>query len=143
MSALAMRVHAAESLLKRYQTKPDRRLKEECISVIADSYTSNWQKKAARVLLNAMFGTISANDMIESFAIVTDRNDALVRRWKLDVIVRDGKCVHCGKTEGLQAHHVSHWSDDPVNRINVNNGVALCGECHSNEHPELSEGLFY
>lgn len=143
MTGLAMRIDAAESLLKRYRTEPDKILKEECISVISNHTTSNWQKKAARILLNAMFGANEVNDMIESFAIVNDRNDALVRRWKLEVIARDGHCVHCGSTESLQAHHISHWADDPINRINVDNGLTLCSGCHSNEHPELSEGLFH
>ncbi|MFR7638714.1 MAG: HNH endonuclease [Allobaculum sp.] len=39
---------------------------------------------------------------------------------------RDKVCQHCGATDNLQVHHISHWSDDPVNRINPDNGILLC-----------------
>lgn len=34
----------------------------------------------------------------------------------------------------LFVHHISHWSDDPINRINLDNGITLCNKCHSAEH---------
>lgn len=64
-----------------------------------------------------------------------DRNDPLVRKWRLAVLANDnGKCRHCGATENLHAHHVIRWADDPSQRLNTENGIALCKVCHEEEH---------
>ena len=78
------------------------------------------------------------NDLIERFAVVTDRNDSLVRRWRNKVIERDKCCQECGNTYDLHAHHIVNWADDPINRINVDNAITLCRKCHANYHAELS-----
>jgi DNA-directed RNA polymerase subunit RPC12/RpoP len=45
-------------------------------------------------------------------------------------------CAKCGSTENIQAH-------DPTKQHNDwYVGIALCGDCHSNEHPEVPKGLF-
>lgn len=110
---------------------------DQSITVVCTVETTWYQKKAARKILELIAGKEKSKDLIELKAIVTDRNDPLVSRWRRKVISRDKKCRHCGKTGQLHAHHISHWSDDPINRINVNNGIALCCGCHALEHPEI------
>lgn len=136
------RLWAAGELLKRYKYHMEVKIPDDVLVdalTIMMSVDAKWyQKKAARMLLDCQFGKEVVNDMIEGFAVVTDRNDPLVRRWRKSVLKRDGKCEVCGEEENLQAHHIAHWSEDPVNRINVDNGISLCVNCHSLEHPELS-----
>ena len=158
------RLWASEELLKRYipVIKPkeykrgnktyyynpllnwgkerQRKQMDECVDILSTVNTPIGAKKAAKIILKYIVGKQKANDLIESIAIVEDRDDPLVNRWRKKVIERDNKCVECDSVEELHAHHISHWADDPVNRINVNNGVTLCRVCHSKEHPEL-EGL--
>lgn len=114
------------------------RMTDECINICCSTETNPESKKAARVLLDVMMGKQNSNSILDGFAIVTDRNDSLVNRWRKKVLSKYKKCVLCGSSFGLEAHHISHWSDDPVNRINPENGIALCSGCHAEEHPELS-----
>ena len=47
--------------------------------------------------------------------------------WSIAVRRRDGKCVMCGKTDGLQAHHwLFHKSHSMALAFNVANGATLC-----------------
>lgn len=114
-----------------------REMTEECMNVISAHGSKPQQRKAARILLEVIAGNKNANAMIEKIAVVDDRNDSLVLRWRRQVIRRDKKCVNCGREENLHAHHISHWADDPINRINVDNGITLCSRCHADEHPEI------
>lgn len=137
-----IRLWAAQQLLNRYkyQEKVEIPVDDliEALAVMISVNTKWYQKKAARMILDYQFGKVSVNQMLEGEAIVSDRNDALVSRWRRNVLKRDGKCVDCGSEDNLQAHHISHWFDDPINRINLENGITLCVDCHSLEHPELS-----
>lgn len=56
--------------------------------------------------------------------------------WREAVFVRDGfRCQICGKVGGeLNAHHIKHFKDFPAERLNVDNGVTLCCECHRELH---------
>ena len=58
-------------------------------------------------------------------------------KWVLAVILRDKKCVRCGTTENLQAHHLKTWKSHPDLRYEVSNGAALCPLCHHAQHPKL------
>ena len=141
-----MRLWAAKSLLSRYQTykKVEIPLDDliDALAVMISANTLWYQKRAARILLDYQFGKSEVNKMLEGQAVVLDRNDALVSGWRKAVLKRDGECKRCGSKNELQAHHISFWCDDPINRINLENGVALCSKCHSLEHPELSDLLF-
>lgn len=162
--SLKLRIWAIEEILKRYLvfrsdniiayekdgvkkyynkqlglTKEEQEARiQECINICSSLGTSPESKKAARILLDAFIGKENANNALDKVAVVVDRGDRLVRKWRIKVLKRHEECAHCGGTDNLQAHHISHWSDDPLNRINVDNGIALCVECHSKEHPGLS-----
>ncbi|WP_180554177.1 HNH endonuclease, partial [Staphylococcus haemolyticus] len=109
------------------------------MDVISNKNATKEQKKASKVILVIKYGKIKANNLIEDIAIVINRNDSLVRRWRKKVIERDKKCVKCGSVKHLNAHHISHWSYDPIHRVNVNYGVTLCKNCHALEHLEIDK----
>lgn len=52
--------------------------------------------------------------------------------WEENVKNRDGyRCVICGESLDLEIHHISPYSIDYENRINVKNGLTLCKKHHN------------
>ncbi len=45
-------------------------------------------------------------------------------------------CAHCGATENIQAHAPNGDHSD------WHKGIALCGDCHSLQHPGMAPGFF-
>lgn len=57
------------------------------------------------------------------------------RLWRKAVLARDGyACQDCGSDQGLEAHHIKPWADYPGLRFDLDNGIALCTECHKATH---------
>lgn len=56
---------------------------------------------------------------------------------------RDGACVRCGKSDGLQCAHII-GRRAAFTRTDENNAVALCGGCHLTltEHPHEHVAFF-
>ena len=106
----------------------------EALAILLGSYDQH-RKRAALLLLKALirdeFLEEILNDSIELFPI--SRNDKRVRNWTKKVLSR-GYCEECGKSEGLEAHHIIKWSDYPWGRIDIKNGRCLCHRCHTEEH---------
>lgn len=46
----------------------------------------------------------------------------------------DNRCVHCGRTERLEAHHIIPKALDPDEANNLENGITLCFWCHRSAH---------
>lgn len=67
----------------------------------------------------------------------TDRRGKDYGKWALAVLKRDKRCVRCGATNRLQAHHIKHWKAFPEHRHDVDNGVTLCVYCHHAQHPKI------
>jgi len=75
-----------------------------------------------------------------------DRSEQIKQRltreykdWKRAVLERDDfTCQECGLTgaEGaiLTAHHIKSFKDNPDIRIDLDNGIALCRNCHHKIH---------
>lgn len=82
-------------------------------------------------------------NLLKDDLLVKERNDCRVREWKKKVLERDNhRCINCGEKENLNVHHIVHWSDYYKGRVDVDNGITLCTECHAKEHEgELCEGL--
>lgn len=58
-----------------------------------------------------------------------------VRVWRCHVFERDGfACRLCGTTGYLHAHHIKEWATHPDLRFDVDNGLTLCVDCHSEVH---------
>ncbi len=64
------------------------------------------------------------------------RKSAEYSNWRLAVFERDSyTCRDCHKSGGyLHAHHVEKFSDRPDLRLDPQNGVTLCMECHAKRH---------
>jgi 5-methylcytosine-specific restriction endonuclease McrA len=64
------------------------------------------------------------------------RDSIAYRNWRDSVYKRDSyTCQHCRKVGGeLNAHHIKSYKDFPKLRLDVDNGLTLCRECHLNEH---------
>jgi len=56
------------------------------------------------------------------------------RKWRRDIIKRDGMCMQCNSLEMLQAHHIVSWKDNEFLRFELSNGIALCKSCHIKLH---------
>ena len=50
--------------------------------------------------------------------------------WARRVKARDGKCVLCGAVEFLEADHIEPVALRPDLMFDMNNGRALCHQCH-------------
>lgn len=75
--------------------------------------------------------------------IITVRNDKEVMAWRKGVVKSFGyRCNRCGSEDNLQAHHILPWAEYPEARTDIDNGVCLCGDCHSFEHPKMGIGMF-
>ena len=64
------------------------------------------------------------------------RTSKKYKEWRLKVFQRDNfTCQNCHKVGGkLNAHHIKHFSKDKDNRLNVDNGITLCEDCHKLVH---------
>ncbi len=58
------------------------------------------------------------------------------REWREAVYIRDDyTCRECGKRgAALNAHHIKSYSQFPDERLNIDNGITLCLECHKEKH---------
>jgi hypothetical protein len=56
--------------------------------------------------------------------------------WRRLIFERDNyKCKSCNKTGGkLNAHHIYSYSIYPSLRLNIDNGITLCKQCHNKFH---------
>jgi hypothetical protein len=63
----------------------------------------------------------------------------LLRLWSRIVKARDGgRCLNCGKTEGIQAHHVMRRTLVPFAALDLGNGISLCRPCHRLVHAKFN-----
>lgn len=63
-----------------------------------------------------------------------ERQHAGVREWSKAVLKRDGRCLQCGTTEDLAAHHIRPFALFPELRAEISNGATLCAPCHRLVH---------
>lgn len=54
--------------------------------------------------------------------------------WSKEVKNRDKKCIICGSTDRLEAHHIIYKKYKPQLSLNVTNGITLCKKHHDETH---------
>lgn len=55
--------------------------------------------------------------------------------WAREVRIRDNhKCVQCGRSRHLTAHHLFNKFKYPLLKYNISNGISLCFNCHIELH---------
>lgn len=56
--------------------------------------------------------------------------------WRIAVYKRDDfTCVVCGGVgRNLNAHHIKEWANFPGLRLDIDNGVTMCEDCHKLYH---------
>ena len=101
---------------------------------IADRNANDIQRAACAIILDLLTpGWRKLKPALAGCAI--SRNNILLRNWREEVLARDGrKCVSCGATQDLHAHHIIPWAAEPLLRISLDNGVTLCQPCHVRVH---------
>jgi len=63
------------------------------------------------------------------------RNDPKMKEWRQEVFKRDNyTCQDCGAKSYLHAHHIVPISEDLSKAFSVENGKAVCVECHEKIH---------
>lgn len=134
------RLKAAELLLERYKfNKPNISEREktaillDSIIVLLGEYEIE-RKYAALLLLKALLPSDIVAEILNDERIYPfDRTDPRVREWT-KAVTSKGCCEKCGATEHLEAHHIIKWADYPKGRIDINNGMCLCHDCHTEQH---------
>ena len=59
------------------------------------------------------------------------KTSAEYKKWRNAVFTRDFyKCVKCGSSRNLEAHHIKEQCNYPALRFDINNGLTLCHACH-------------
>lgn len=56
------------------------------------------------------------------------------QKWRKSVLARDGRCIKCGATKNLVAHHIKPFAKYKELRLDVDNGMTLCEKCHRDIH---------
>jgi len=62
------------------------------------------------------------------------RKTRAYRIWRALVIRRDKVCQVSGSNKYREAHHIADGSYHSDIRFDINNGVCLCRECHTQFH---------
>ena len=80
----------------------------------------------------------------ERFIRSNKREIALIgyKRWRKDVFERDNYTCRCcrRKTHKNNAHHLNSFDWDKEHRLDVDNGITLCEECHVKFHMTYGYG---
>ncbi|MBH8609370.1 HNH endonuclease signature motif containing protein [Thermoactinomyces sp. CICC 10521] len=60
--------------------------------------------------------------------------------WRWKIKKRDGKCMVCGTTEQLEAHHIESRAYAKTLELSLANGITLCSEHHNEFHQIYGKG---
>lgn len=64
-------------------------------------------------------------------------------KWKKLVKERDNyTCQCCGSKENLEVHHINNWRNFKEQRVDINNGITLCQECHKAKNNKSIHSLY-
>lgn len=121
---------------KLYKTPPEIQTTwiVDALAVLMDENIRDYtRKKAASLVLKALLP--DWEKIVSCDVRIFSRNDPEVVAWKRHVLERDGhRCRECGAEYDLHVHHILSWSEFPRFRVDPDNGITLCRECHADQH---------
>ncbi|RWR06726.1 hypothetical protein QNH23_06350 [Siminovitchia fortis] len=72
---------------------------------------------------------------------VPKRSSAKTQRWSVYIRnINGNKCMLCGASENLHAHHLDSYLENEERRFDIDNGVCLCQRCHWKFHRRYGFG---
>lgn len=72
--------------------------------------------------------------------VLKGRKSFKYQSWRRKVFrLAKYKCFYCGSGGNLHAHHIKEWHFFPRLRFDVNNGMAVCVDCHKRLHPFMEK----
>lgn len=74
-------------------------------------------------------GTAKANR--KRIKLLKEKLQVLFNKW---IVLRDGECITCGRTDNLQASHYFSVGSSPSVRFDEENAHAQCARCHMEAH---------
>jgi len=69
------------------------------------------------------------------------RKTAEYRKWRAIVIRRDKRCVACNSIKERQAHHINDATHHPDLRFDIDNGITMCKQCHTQFHTNFKKSF--
>ena len=66
--------------------------------------------------------------------VYSKRGKRILAFWSKIIRKRDGKCLKCGSTIKLEAHHIKQKNSYPQLAFKIWNGGTLCDTCHLKFH---------
>ena len=107
--------------------KPKKRCSKKCDSI--------WRRIRGIIPQNAFKkGHIPHNykgGITKDYELI--RGSSEYKKWRWTIFIRDHfTCLHCGQVGGqLEVHHIKRFSEYSELRLDINNGITLCKECHT------------
>ena len=96
---------------------------------------------ASKMMKKRYFSLLRTNETSASY---TGRklHSKEIYHWRNKVFKRDDyACQLCNNRGGtLNAHHLNAWNAYPDERFDIDNGITLCTDCHTNFHKEYGYG---
>lgn len=75
----------------------------------------------------------------EKELIRLSRSSKESKKWLREVKLPN-RCVICGSSQSLAAHHLESFKENPELRFDIKNGVCLCAMCHVEYHTRFLGG---
>jgi len=113
------------------------------ISTIRFSFFKNGQRCKKCAIKNST-GNLSVcwNPKLSQKDREDKRDYIQYTQWRTDIYKKNNyTCQNCssrkddnGKYKKIHAHHIDGYAENPDLRIDINNGITLCQECHNKFH---------
>ena len=96
-------------------------------------YNKDWNKNHPEVGLKAIKKYLKK--LGKQFDMTSNEYQYALSLWSKTIKKRDNyMCKNCGSKENLNAHHIKPKSKYPELSLDLDNGITLCEDCHSDIH---------
>jgi 5-methylcytosine-specific restriction endonuclease McrA len=134
-SRLLNEIPTASLYLEPIKETPEKKLRRE-----VDKETEYYTKLNEQAPITVFYVEPTPVERVKSFR----GRGEIARQWALSVKERDGyQCQNprCKSRVGIMhAHHINSYIDHPEDRYDLNNGITLCEQCHTEFHAIYGKG---